>query len=91
MGSWARIEIDGLSVLLTERPACTFDPAMFVHVGLDPDRADVIVVRSANLFRAGWGSRADAALVLDLPGASTPRLDRLTFSRATRPLYPIDE
>ena len=90
MGAWALIECDGLAVLVTERPACTFDPAVFEHVGLDPASADVIVVRSANLFRAGWGTRADGAVLLDLPGASTPRLDRLPFVRATRPLYPVD-
>jgi microcystin degradation protein MlrC len=48
-------------------------------------------VRSANLFRAGWGSLADGALILDLPGASTPRFARLDFQRATRPLFPLDE
>ena len=90
MGTWALIECDGLAVLVTERAACTFDPAVFEHVGLDPASADVIVVRSANLFRAGWGTSADGAVLLDLPGASTPRLDRLPFVRATRPLYPVD-
>jgi microcystin degradation protein MlrC len=90
MGAWARIDSGTLSILVTERPACTFDPATFEHAGLDPDAADVVVVRSANLFRAGWGARSDGAIILDLPGASTPRLERLTFERASRPLYPLD-
>ncbi len=91
MGGWARIDTGTLSVLVTERPACTFDPATFAHAGLDPGAADIIVVRSANLFRAGWGARAEGAIILDLPGASTPRLERLVFERATRPLYPVDQ
>ncbi|HEX7292657.1 MAG TPA: M81 family metallopeptidase [Conexibacter sp.] len=91
MGRHARLDVGGLSVLVTERPASTLDPEAFRHVGLDPETADAVVVRSANLFRAGWGPLADGAIVLDLPGASTPRLDALAFSRIPRPMYPIDD
>ncbi len=91
MGRHARLDAGRLSVLVTERPAFTLDPGAFEHVGLAPEAADAIVVRSANLFRAGWGSLADGAIVLDLPGASTPRLDALEFTRIPRPMYPIDE
>lgn len=91
MGRFAVVRSRRLSVLITERPAFTLDPATFVHAGLDPVRADVIVVRSANGFRAGYPApSADAAVWLDLPGASTPRLELLDFSRAPRPLYPLD-
>lgn len=91
MGRWARVEAGRLSVLLTELPACTFDPETYRHVGLEPRVADVVAVRSANLFRAGWGGLAEGALILDLPGASTPRLSTLPYTRVTRPLYPLDD
>jgi microcystin degradation protein MlrC len=90
MGRWAVLESGSLSVLLTERPAPTFDPEAFRQAGLAPESADLVVVRSATLFRAGWAGVADEAIVLDLPGASTPRLDSLVFTRAPRPLYPVD-
>jgi microcystin degradation protein MlrC len=90
MGRYAIVDAGDLSVLVTERPACTFDPTTFRHVGLPPEEADVIVIRSAHLFRAGFAGVADRALFLDLPGASTPRLDSLLFMRAPRPLYPIE-
>jgi microcystin degradation protein MlrC len=91
MGAWAVVEHDGLSVLLTERPAPTFDPACYRHAGIAPEKLDVVVVRSANLFRAGWDGLFSDAFVLDLPGASTPRLATLEFTRAPRPLHPLDE
>jgi microcystin degradation protein MlrC len=91
MGRYAIVDAGDLSVLVTERPACTFDPTTFRHVGLPPEEADVIVVRSAHLFRAGFAGVAERALFLDLPGASTPRLDSLIFARAPRPLYPIED
>lgn len=91
MGRFAVVKAGRLSVLLTERPAYTFDPETFRVAGLQPERFDVIVVRSANLFRAGWGELAHGALILDIPGASTPRLETLSFARAPRPLYPLDD
>jgi microcystin degradation protein MlrC len=90
MGRYARIDSGRLSILITERPACTFDPEAFRQAGLEPAEADIIVVRSAHMYRAGWAGIADESIVLDLPGASTPRLSSLSFERATRPLYPID-
>jgi microcystin degradation protein MlrC len=90
MGAWAVVESDGLAVLVTERPAPTFDPQCFRHAGLRPEDADVVVVRSATLFRAGWQGLYSEALILDLPGASTPRLDTLELVRAPRPLFPLD-
>lgn len=90
MGRCAVVTIGLLSVLLTEKPACTFDPETFRKVGLRTEEADVIVVRSAHLFRAGFASVSTDAIILDLPGASTPRLDTLRLPRAPHPLYPID-
>jgi microcystin degradation protein MlrC len=91
MGRYAVVRNGGLAVLLTERPACTFDPETYRHVGLPVERADVIVVRSATLFRAGFSGIAGDIKILDLPGASTPRLDSLAFVRAPRPLYPLED
>ena len=76
MGTYVVVQHGGLSVLLTERPACTFDPETYRHVGLAVERADVIVVRSATLFRAGFAGIAGDIHILDLPGASTPAAGR---------------
>lgn len=91
MGRWAVVRSGSTFVLLTERPAWTIDPEVFRHVGLDPDDADVVVVRSATMFRAAYPAPTVAeAVTLDLPGASTPRLSMLDFQRAPRPLFPVD-
>jgi microcystin degradation protein MlrC len=92
MGAYAVVRTRNLFVLLTEWPAMTIDPATWTHVGLELDDAEVIVVRSATLFRAAYPAQSAAdAIILDLPGASTPRLDRLEFERAPRPLFPVDD
>jgi microcystin degradation protein MlrC len=90
MGRCAVLTNGSLSVLLTEKPACSFDPETFRSVGLRPEEADVLVVRSAHLFRAGFASVSQEAIILDLPGASTPRLETLQLLRAPHPIFPID-
>ena len=92
LGRWATLDNGrGLKVLLTERAAPTFDPQGFRHAGLEPRAADVVVIRSATLYRAGFAGSYFDAVVLDLPGASTPRFSNLTFVHAPRPLFPIDD
>ena len=92
MGRYAVVTRGRLSVLLTEKPALTVDSASYRHVCLDPDDADVIVVRSANQFKAGYPAASGAAaVILDLPGASTPRLQNLEFHVAPRPMWPLDQ
>ncbi|WP_214110534.1 M81 family metallopeptidase [Acrocarpospora catenulata] len=91
MGRWATVDTgEGLVVLVTERPAPTFDPAGYRHAGLEPADADTVVVRSATMYRAGFRGIHAGAILLDLPGASTPRLDYLEFRHAPRPLHPLD-
>jgi microcystin degradation protein MlrC len=90
MGRWAVLHSGSLALLLTERAAYTSDPQTFRHVGLDPESADVVVVRSATQFRAGYpAASADAAVILDVEGASTPSFDRLRFTRLSEALYPL--
>lgn len=89
MGYWAVVRSGRVEVLLTQEPAHTYDPATFRTVGLRPEEADVIVVRSANAFRAGYRDISSQAIVLDLPGASSPRLETLTYSNTPPPLTPM--
>lgn len=91
MGRWAVLATGrGPVILVTERPAPTFDPAAYRHAGLEPRDADAVVVRSATMYRAGFHGQYATAYVLDLPGASTPRFAYLDYHHAPRPLHPLD-
>jgi microcystin degradation protein MlrC len=91
MGRAAVIEVGAISVLVTERPAFTVDPAFFRSVGLEPREAKIVVVKSPLQFRDGYGGFAKDLWVVDTPGPSTARLDRLVWQRVSRPLYPFDD
>ena len=90
MGEWVVLESGFHQLLITSKPAITADPATWHHAGLDPEQADVLVVRSCSDYRANFPSSAPEAVTLDLPGSSAPRLEGLRFEHAPRPLYPLD-
>jgi microcystin degradation protein MlrC len=90
MGEWAVITTGNHHLLVSSAPSITADPATWRHAGLDPDRADVLIVRSCSDYRANFPASAPEAVTLDLPGPSTPRLESLEFRYAPRPLYPHD-
>jgi microcystin degradation protein MlrC len=91
MGRGAVIEAGRIAVLVTERPAFTFDPALYRSVGLEPRDAKVVVVKSPLQFRDGYGAMAKACWVVDTPGPSTARLERLAWHNRSRPLFPFDD
>jgi microcystin degradation protein MlrC len=91
MGSAAVLEVGSLRLLVMERPVPCYDPALYRGVGLDPTAAHVVVVKSPNNFRWTYRDIARDWIYVDAPGASTPRLESLTFTRAPRPLFPFDD
>ena len=90
-GRAAVIEVGRIAVLATERPAFTFDPALYRSVGLEPRDAKIVVVKSPLQFRDGYGDFARACWVVDTPGPSTARVERLEWHHRPRPLYPFDD
>ena len=91
MGRAAVIEVGRIAVLATERPAFTFDPALYRSVGLEPRDAKIVAVKSPLQFRDGYGDFARACSVVDAPGPSTARVERLDWRRRTRPLFPFED
>jgi microcystin degradation protein MlrC len=91
MGRAAVIEVGRIAVLATERPAFTFDPALYRSVGLEPRDAKIVVVKSPLQFHDGYGGFARACWVVDTPGPSTARVERLDWRHRSRPLFPFDD
>lgn len=91
MGKCAVVRIGGISLLLMENPTFTGDPAMYRSVGLEPTQADLVLVKSANQFRAEYENLSELIFILDTPGASTANLASLPFHNIPRPMYPFDD
>jgi len=91
MGLAAVLEAGAISLVLTERPVLTTDPALYRAVGLEPALAKIVVVKSAVQFRAAYEPLARAMMLLDSPGHSPPNLRRLSFARRPRPCFPFED
>ena len=92
IGMWATIDTGtGVHVLVTERPAPTFDPSVYIQAGFDLKTLKAIQVRSCALFRSGFAGLFSETLILDLAGATTPNFDSLIFNNIPRPMFPLNK
>lgn len=91
MGMTAVLSTGPISIVVTERPTWTVDPGMYRAVGLEPDEAQVVVVKSPNMFRAAYAEMAHEIIVVDTPGVASSNLLSLPFTRLPRPCYPFDK
>ncbi len=91
MGRWATLDSEsGVSVLVTERPAPTFDPSAYIQAGIEIDQLQAVQVRSCALFRSGFAGLFQEALILDLAGSTTPNFSSLDFHNIPRPMFGLD-
>ncbi|WP_114579004.1 M81 family metallopeptidase [Saliphagus sp. LR7] len=86
LGTTVRLQCgqeDGLTVILTEKRIQPLDAEIWRHVGLQPERLDVIAVKSAVHYRADYHRITDELISVD----ESPDLE---YRRITRPKYPLD-
>lgn len=91
MGQAAVLDVGPISLVITEHPVMTSDPALYRAVGLEPTEAKIVVVKSPAQFRAAYEPIARSIISLDSPGHSPPNLQRLPFVRRPRPCFPFED
>jgi microcystin degradation protein MlrC len=92
LGLSAAIRVDGLTVVLCSRRIQCADPAFFETFGLDIGEYASLVVKSRGHFRAGideWYGD-DRIIEADAAGLTSPVLERFTWKRLPRPVWPLD-
>jgi microcystin degradation protein MlrC len=91
MGPCAVVRAGDVTVLLTSRRTPPFDLGQWRSQGVDPENLFAIGVKAATEHRPAYDSIAKASHTVDLPGPCAEDLQRLPFSRVSRPIYPLDE
>lgn len=82
---------DDVSVVVTDKRIQPLDAELWRHVGVQPERLDVIVVKSANHYRADYDRLAAEVIPVDSPGGNTIDPNDYDYDRIRRPIFPLDE
>jgi len=91
MGRTAVLERGSLRVVVMEHGVTQWDPELYRSLGLEPKDARIVQVKSPAAFRAAYADIADEIILLDTPGAASPKLTSLAWQRLSRPIYPLDD
>ncbi len=90
LGKTALLQVDGIEVITISQRMAPNDPEIFRHVGIDPEKKSVLVVKSRGHFRAGYEPLASEIVEVDCPGMASPNLSWFAYKNVPRPLFPLD-
>lgn len=82
---------DTITVVLAERRASAFDAEIWRHVGLPPERLDVICIPSLIAFLGDYEPLSSDVILVDTPGLSAVDPARFEYAKIPRPVYPLDD
>jgi microcystin degradation protein MlrC len=83
--------IEGVDVAVISGTMQPFDAGQMKLVGFDPRDYRIIVVKSANHFRAWWTDVASLIIDCDPPGIGSNDLWSFAYKEKTQKLYPLDK
>jgi microcystin degradation protein MlrC len=90
VGNAALVAADGIEIVLITLRNQAMGTDVFTQLGCDLAGKDIIVVKSAQHFRAAFASVAKSVLYVGAPGAATPHLATLPFRKVKRPKWPLN-
>lgn len=91
LGRTARLQINGIDVIVVSRVQQTFDPEVFLLHGVDVTRCRIVALKSSHHFRAGFRQLATAIITADSEsGLTTQRIERLGRQIGPTAVWPVD-
>jgi microcystin degradation protein MlrC len=91
MGDCALVEANGIEIVLVTIRNQAMSPDVFTQLGCDLSAKKIIVVKSAQHFRVAFAEIARHVIYVGAPGAATPHLSTLPYTKIPRPLWPLDD
>ena len=90
MGPTAVLVVDGIQIVVISNHVEPHDLAAFAAVGIEPDRLQVLMLKSRVHWRAGLKSLAGGVVECAGTGVCTSDYDLLAFKQVRRPIFPLD-
>ena len=93
LGPCAALAIGGITVVVVSHRVQCADPIFFEMMGLDIAKARCVAVKSRGHFRGGFDEffGPEQIVEVDLPGLTSPMLNRFEWTRLPRPVVPLDD
>ena len=90
-GPTALFEHQGLTIIAFSKPIHLFDRSLFFAHQCDPQKYDIVVVKSPHTQFKFFSAWVKATFIIDVPGATSANLKRLGHKVCARPIFPLDE
>jgi microcystin degradation protein MlrC len=91
LGPSALLAVDGLLIIVISARTAPNDAEIFRHMGIDPAKKKILVVKSRGHFRASYEPLSKEIVEVDCPGMASPNLTWFTYHNVPRPLWPLDK
>jgi len=85
----AVVRIGDVEAILADGPMAFTDPSQFEPCGIDPLTRKIVVVKEGYLY-PGLTRIAPRYIMLLTPGAGDMRIERLTYARRRKPVFPFE-
>jgi microcystin degradation protein MlrC len=86
LGKMAVLRIGGVLVVVSSRKQQLADQAMLSHLGIDPTKQKILVLKSSVHFRADFEPIAEEVLVVEAPGPNIADPKKLPYKHLRRGL-----
>lgn len=84
------VRVGSIDVIVTKKRKPYHKEVDFTRLGLDPRKADIVVVKIGYLVPELYNMRGDWIMALT-PGGVDQDLERLGYKRIKRPMFPLDK
>jgi microcystin degradation protein MlrC len=90
-GKTAVLLVSHITLIVTSRAVSLYDRSLFYAHGQDPERFDLVVVKSPHCQPHMFKDWAARYIDVDAPGSTSANLKSLGHAKCPRPIFPLDE
>lgn len=91
LGKMARLQINGIDVVVSSVRRQTQDPEMFLLHGIDITRYKIVGIKSSHHFKAAFRPYVRGMIVADTPGLMDRDLSVFERKNVPGPMWPLDK
>jgi len=89
-GPCAVIRVGGIDILVSSQARQMLDLQQFKTFGINPEKCQIVAIKSMQHFRAAFEPIAAEVIVCDSGALCTPQYEKMPYKNVRRPIFPLD-